>query len=502
MAWTLHGPALRRPLGDSEYAFVPSATKEGLGDMFLHLAFRAPKSQMGTHRITLAWTILRLKHLLLMARVITASDEFMLEFRPPESSQAAIESAKTSLIIVANECRESMILGYMNGPRALSNDQLSRLTISTSFDPDSYDLLMCAPHFIGDGTALHQTTNELLEILSSGTTDQELEGLIEDLCKENWIYKLPPPMEERLPSLNNRWAKSAAKVNFEQTMYKEIGGQSFSRVNSPLSKTLFLERSYTTAQTSEILKKCKSNGVTVNHAIFSLCNIAWSKVKQKEVSTHWKTLPLMVYSAINLRPYLSPHSSSSTPWFIALTYFNVVIPSFPPEQSPKTLTDKVFWSRAADIKSQIRRTTQSTFLLDRAKEMGRRRAWRAGRPSACPSAAPVTLSIGKKEGCREDAVLDPAPSNALLGLSLIGNLDSVYKGQYNSESSGFVLRNVTTASRLKPGGLLLLSHTFRGQLWFQLFFDVNGFQKNSDGKTEVEEFWDAIGDAVDEYLLP
>ena len=68
----------------------------------------------------------------------------------------------------------------MNGPRTLSNDYLSYLVISTpSFETDhtgdiEYDLLMCAPHFIGDGNALHQSTHELLCVLTSTQTDEEL----------------------------------------------------------------------------------------------------------------------------------------------------------------------------------------------------------------------------------------------------------------------------------------------------------------------------------------
>lgn len=211
----------------------------------------------------------------------------------------------------------------------------------------------------------------------------------------------------------------------------------------------------------------------------------------------------MMYSAINLRSYLTAHPSA-TPWFIALTYFNVVMPSFLPagSENDTDLKHKVFWHRCANVKSQIRRTTQSQFLLGRAKEMGARRALRAGSTSSSLKRETVSLKVGKKEGCREDAVLAPAPSAALLGLSLIGNLDGVYRGPYHVAGldEGFTLHTVTTASRLKPGGLLLLSHTFRGRLWFQLFFDVNGFERNATGKTEVEEFWEEMGFAVAEFL--
>jgi hypothetical protein len=81
----------------------------------------------------------------------------------------------------------------MNGPRTLSNDYLSYLVISTpvpSSETDSigdieYDLMMCAPHFIGDGTALHQSTHDLLCILTSAQTDEELKRELDE--HHDWV---------------------------------------------------------------------------------------------------------------------------------------------------------------------------------------------------------------------------------------------------------------------------------------------------------------------------
>src|SRR5882762_7877215 len=81
----------------------------------------------------------------------------------------------------------------MNGPRMLSNDHLSYLVISTpvsSSERDStsdieYDLLMCAPHFIGDGTALHQTTHDLICMLTSDKTNDELKTELDE--HHDWV---------------------------------------------------------------------------------------------------------------------------------------------------------------------------------------------------------------------------------------------------------------------------------------------------------------------------
>jgi hypothetical protein len=78
----------------------------------------------------------------------------------------------------------------MNGPRILYDDHLSYLVISTPSDEDDsaereYDLLMCAPHFMGDGTSLHQSTHELLALLASPMSDKQLAEGID--VSSNWV---------------------------------------------------------------------------------------------------------------------------------------------------------------------------------------------------------------------------------------------------------------------------------------------------------------------------
>ena len=59
---------------------------------------------------------------------------------------------------------------------------MSYLVISTSSlstetddaDEGDYDLLMCAPHFIGDGASLHQCTHEFITLLASAQSSQNL----------------------------------------------------------------------------------------------------------------------------------------------------------------------------------------------------------------------------------------------------------------------------------------------------------------------------------------
>jgi hypothetical protein len=82
----------------------------------------------------------------------------------------------------------------MDGPRILSNEYLSYLVISRpQVLPDDetaeYEIFMCAPHFIGDGTALHQSTHELICLVTSNKTDAELTNELN--VSQNWVGRCP-----------------------------------------------------------------------------------------------------------------------------------------------------------------------------------------------------------------------------------------------------------------------------------------------------------------------
>lgn len=216
----------------------------------------------------------------------------------------------------------------------------------------------------------------------------------------------------------------------------------------------------------------------------------------------------MMYTAMNLRPYLSPfplalpspldsqeppvpastpQSPQPTYWFVALTYFNIVLPSFLPS------LPSVLWERARNVKSQIRKIACSSFLKTRALEMGTIRVGRAlGRPTALlPSFEEISASETSLSS--STGKMPPAPSAAFLGLSLIGNLDATYT---RSAYPTFHLHTVTTASRQKPAGMLLLEHTFGKKLWLHLCWDENGFEEGS-----VQEFWQALEAGVREFMV-
>lgn len=210
-----------------------------------------------------------------------------------------------------------------------------------------------------------------------------------------------------------------------------------------------------------------------------------------------------MYSALNVRPLLLKPPPSY--WFLAVGYFNVVLPAFIPSGSSASET---FWHRARVAKDQSAKAAKNSMVIYRTHEMAKERGTRSrawgkeddekanGTWVAPPAPAP--------------AVKAPAPSNALIGLSLLGkpfpyvililseqhptgNLDAMYKHQ---DFSSVKMHTLTTGSRQRNGGMLLFGYTFVGKLWLSLGYDEEGFEMEP-----VRTFWKGVEQAVEEFLL-
>lgn len=197
----------------------------------------------------------------------------------------------------------------------------------------------------------------------------------------------------------------------------------------------------------------------------------------------------MMYSALNLRPYLTSNSVlNDSYWYLAIGYFNVVLPAFLPTSSDLSAT---FWHRARAAKAQSTDAAKNPMTVSRSREMARERGERAR--------AWAKEDDDKERGVWKAHVPSPKkssqrpPSNALIGLSLLGNLDGIYK---HSTFPDIQLHTLTTGSRQRSGGMLLFGYTFVGKLWLSLGYDENGFDKDT-----VERFWGNLLSCTDEFLI-
>ena len=198
-----------------------------------------------------------------------------------------------------------------------------------------------------------------------------------------------------------------------------------------------------------------------------------------------------MYSALNMRPYLMADKRlNDSYWFIAIGYFNVILPTFLPQSGEITST---FWHRSRSAKAQSIKAVKTPMAVSRCRQMARERGARArvwaredDDKLAGSFKKPIVASADNQDKER-------VPSVALLGLSLLGNLDATYKHATFPEIE---LHTLTTGSRQRSGGMLLFGYTFVEKLWVSFGYDKNGFQEGV-----VDAFWTQVIGAIDEFLL-
>jgi hypothetical protein len=191
-------------------------------------------------------------------------------------------------------------------------------------------------------------------------------------------------------------------------------------------------------------------------------------------------------------------------WFLAVGYFNVILPSFLPKvsnaENPDELKEELqkerlkntFWARARSAKSQSTKAAKSPFVVSRSHAMSNERARKAiqwakeddGKVDPKTPAIQIAATVDRPK----------VPSQPLIGLSLLGNLDGIYRHAVY-DPAGIKLHTLTTGSRQRPGAMLLFGYTFAGKLWLSLGYDQNGYEQ-----TTVTRFWEGLQRGVTEFL--
>lgn len=220
----------------------------------------------------------------------------------------------------------------------------------------------------------------------------------------------------------------------------------------------------------------------------------------------------MFYSALNLRPSLSPISASSSESYfhLSLGYYTISLPSFRPS-SPSA-----FWQRCTSVKDQTAKATKSAFLVGKALVEMTERKERAVKWAVIDDEAdrrrreeedlaglgiigwkpPVVQVVqrGKPSTPPPGYTSSPPPSNApLMGLSLLGNLDYTYS---HASYPSLCLTDLTTGSRQRNGAILLFGYTFKGRTYLSLGYDQAGFE---EGK--IEALWTEMKNVTTEMLV-
>ncbi|KAH9944223.1 uncharacterized protein BXZ73DRAFT_87166 [Epithele typhae] len=519
----------------SSRTFCPRARRA-----YLHIGINAD-ARITHERFNTVWAIMRLRHPMLCARAeMRDYDDVRFVYNAPASPEQAWLEASAN-IELRSQTKEELIDSYLNGPRTLSNERLSYILLSEPAQPASDDLfptpprtpepdspiersnaglngppledssstqnedaeseatpaprrplefMLCVMHFLADGIAIHNLSNDIFCLVGGDLTDEQLHELLREEWTTRWAEApeecvLPGTLEERVPKPTTPFRRVAAQVDYQLSQARLIGGQAFPRHKHPERLTIVPTIAYPEARTKEILKACKVHGVSISAALFAICNVAWARMGARAGS---HPLPTLMYSALNLRPYFARKALQDEQRLWDSYFFDAQAATF--------------WRRARSAKEQSTRAVKHPLAASRTHGMAEERGVRArmwGREDdekergTWAPPAPATISLDAL--APREPVLpkrEKASAAALLGLSLLGNLDGIYKHAAFPSTELYALN---TGSRQRNGAMLMFGYTFKGKVWISLGYDCNGFEGDV-----VDRFWKECLDCVEEFM--
>ncbi|KAJ7867715.1 hypothetical protein B0H14DRAFT_332534 [Mycena olivaceomarginata] len=497
-------PTYHRTLGPNELSYFLPSRADGVNDMCseLHpfqdissptrpdrLIIHAPPSLITPLRVRMAWGILRLRHSLMACRVEMQPgcyDEARFALTPPSSPSRALTEAAACVRIFDDVTGPELMCAFMNGPRTLSANHLSRLDFAlhghVSQSTHEFQLIFMLHYMINDTLGVYATEQHMCELLGGSATpggpprtDAELAKVLDHEWMQRWGALcvahdlIVAATEVRILGLSqSKFQEAAWKVDNQNIQKRSIGGHVFLRTKSPAFKMRLIQARFDVSQTKAIFSKCKSNRVTVANAVWGLFNFAWIRLcaAHPEIDAP-KDLPVLMYTAISLRRYLTPPSPLESYMSLALDYCNVMLPAFLPADADPY---KMFWTRSRHAQRQMFKHAHSPLLLRRAVATGARPAGRALRPGPSPRRRL------RSSASRTSATL-PRPSSA-------------------RRRTPLKTVDMDGCAREAPGGMLVVTRTSFGRFRMALMWDAVPFPPGL-----VEEFWRYVVDGVHEYVL-
>src|SRR5258708_5565225 len=281
--------------------------------------------------------------------------------------------------------------------------------------------------------------------------------------------------------------------------------------------------------TRSVLARCKAHGVTVSNTVFVLCSFAWIRLVSSRLANprtteaekrRWRqisdeTLPIMMYTAVNLRPYMDAMPPPPESYvFLTLGYLNVILPGFLPRLANQSMADKkkvlhsIFWLRAKCVREQSQKTLSGPFFASRNRIMGQERAIRAKAWAVLDDRADederrVKAGLAPLPLAPPSSVSKPSPpptpsapkhpSAALIGVSIWPSIDSIYKV---SNFPAIHLDQLVTQTRKNTGGMLIMGFTLRDKISITFGWDANCFPEGV-----MEEFWEGFEKGMEEFLV-
>ncbi|KAF8323806.1 hypothetical protein DL93DRAFT_2104111 [Clavulina sp. PMI_390] len=514
--------------------------------MLVAVEVEAPAGVLTLTRICLAWAIIRLRSPLASSSVEMppgqyASASFL--YTPPRSPKAALDNAMRNLKLLHGISVADEMERFSSSPPVLSPTKLSQLTIiRTSSPPTSTSsnnaatervwLLLSAVHYATSISANHSALNDMLILLGNSgrraSTDWDAPSAsIDDLDQTEHLSRLLvkewhalwgndtllspanglllPPAESAFGCPSNLFQAAAHSIHHEMRLSRDIGSHVFPRPKAATRNDDVWKVTFSRDLTKRALARCKNQRVTLSNAVFAATNFAWIRaqriLREREGRGHdrdHEKSPMLLYSAINVGPVVRREEpfSQSTPhnhFHLALAYLNLVLPAFLPRtpsanvQRNSELEEAIFWHRARTVKRDTASFINHKLLGARVLSSYKDRVARAIRFAQEDDQAVAAAGHGLPPS------LAPAPSAALIGLSLIGDLDKLYR---RAEYGPIQLLDCIPTYRKNKGGILVYCRSFLECMTVGLILDVGGLEKDL-----LDEFWKQFQRCIREYVV-
>lgn len=349
----------RRPLGNTELKFYWDTVFNGVAISIQHIELEPEatyaKDLFSKENLEKSWIRMKQRFPLLGASVEELPDSDAVEFVVHERSLMLIRPEEVKYVTFTNSQDAKQLLDHLlNDTPTLSNELLAQVWVGPQLDAQNrHHIFIPVAHHIIDGTGNSTLTKEFCQEISLLSTEERVNGipLSERLCALLPLEALNA--NTGFSIARQRWRSAIAKVIYNIKMARLKGGHTLPLSSEPDPLRPVHSRTHIitlpTSVSQQILKSCRSLGITFGNALPVLSQLAHTRMLHKcrnnisptlphisdEEWEHRSVEPMIFAGPLNLRPYLNRS------WFenggfgdicVAISFFFFKLPSMP---SPK-----------------------------------------------------------------------------------------------------------------------------------------------------------------------
>jgi hypothetical protein len=294
-----------------------------------------PDNVCSPHRFEDTWVYLKRRFPLLGARIEEQDGGDTVRFIVDEQHLCAslddflfIDVGTSTGVLESDVIVDQHIDRHLNGPRLLSNNKLSTLTVlrcKNDGSPETIHLFFHISHIISDGMSDFSLCTSYLETLSSRDQDPTRSSPDLEACLLKSISLEARMPLQQMTRPRQHWRLAIARVLSDIRTRKQAGGQTLPhRMTSATPVTPAVSRQIQAevdeAATGMILRRCRAQAVTFGDVLPVLGQVAMSRVLHRRRArgeiddaewAHRLRQPAHMWGVVNLRPVLDQESRTT-----------------------------------------------------------------------------------------------------------------------------------------------------------------------------------------------